>query len=65
MDTRTMAMGAVALAGIAAMYVEGMLLQQGVATWSHLLLLLAGGVIGLGVAVVAIGLIARDLFRHR
>ena len=64
MDARTTLTGAAGLAGLGAMYVEGLLLQQGVTTWGHLLVLLAGGLLGLGVALVAIGLIVRDLLRR-
>ncbi len=64
MDARMVAMGAIALLGIGVMYLEGYLLRQGVNTWPHLLILAAGGLIGLAVTAIAVGGIARDLFRR-
>ena len=64
MDKNLVAMGAVALVGVGAMYGEGMLLARGVDTWPELLLLAGGGVIGLVVSVIAATGLLRELYRR-
>jgi len=63
MNRHALILAATALAGIGAMYVEGMLLQNGVHSWGHLMLLSAGGVVALAVVGVASVRLARAIAR--
>ena len=64
MQTRLATLSAIAVVGIGAMYVDGMLLSRGVSTWPELLLLAAGGLIGLVATAFAAARIAGELFRR-